>query len=130
MYGVLRMSRSSFPKGRSLSSSTKVYSNLKAFSRPGPPPLPAEDQREFEELVRKAQAPTLSSLSKEQVTKILSDGTTDAVETVVERHPDARKPLPPDFVGDVNPVTGEQGGPKQEPLKHGDWSFGGKVTDF
>ncbi len=25
--------------------------------RPGPPPLPLEDQREFEELVRRAQAP-------------------------------------------------------------------------
>ncbi|PVG01209.1 hypothetical protein CPB86DRAFT_684536, partial [Serendipita vermifera] len=86
--------------------------------RPGPLPLPAEDQKEFEELVRKAQAP-LSTSPK-----------THASEEIVERHPDTPKPLKPDFVGDVNPVTGERGGPKTEPLKHGDWSFGGKVTDF
>jgi hypothetical protein len=60
----------------------------------------------------------------------MANTTEGVVEEIVERHPDAPKPLKPDFVGDVNPVTGERGGPKTEPLKHGDWSFGGKVTDF
>lgn len=36
----------------------------------------------------------------------------------------------PEFEGDVNPKTGEMGGPKQDPLKHNDWSFNGRVTDF
>ncbi len=51
-------------------------------------------------------------------------------------HPDARKPVKPAFEGEVNPVTGEQGGPKQEPVKQwgteddGDWSFKGRVSDF
>ena len=45
-------------------------------------------------------------------------------------HPDAREPPKAEFEGDVNPVTGERGGPKQEPLRHGDWSFGGRATDF
>jgi len=49
-------------------------------------------------------------------------------------HPDARKPVKPDFQGDINPVTGEKGGPKTEPVKkwgnEGDWSHGGRVTDF
>ena len=36
----------------------------------------------------------------------------------------------------VNPVTGEVGGPKNEPLRwgstgeRGDWSYNGRVTDF
>ena len=54
--------------------------------------------------------------------------TTD--DTLPNMHPDARKPIEPEFKGDINPVTGEQGGPKRDPLRHGDWSFGGKVTDF
>ena len=36
----------------------------------------------------------------------------------------------PEFEGDVNPKTGEIGGPKQDPLRHGDYSFNGRVTDF
>lgn len=47
-----------------------------------------------------------------------------------EMHPDAYKKPEPEFEGDVNPKTGEVNGPKNEPLKHGDWSFGGRVTDF
>ncbi|KAK4245745.1 hypothetical protein C7999DRAFT_33888 [Corynascus novoguineensis] len=44
-----------------------------------------------------------------------------------------RKGAPPEFEGDRNPVTGEVGGPKNEPLRWGsagDWSFNGRVTDF
>ena len=85
------------------------------LNRPSPPPLPREQQREFEELVRKAQAP-LSS------------------EAELAMHPDARPPVEPEFEGDVNPRTGEKGGPKREPVKQwteeGDWSFKGRVTDF
>ncbi|CCJ29803.1 unnamed protein product [Pneumocystis jirovecii] len=45
-------------------------------------------------------------------------------------HPDTRKPLLPEFEGEVNPNTGEVGGPKTDPLKYGDYSFGGRTTDF
>lgn len=48
-------------------------------------------------------------------------------------HPDARKPVTPDFEGDVNPSTGERGGPKKEPVgqwAEGDWSYKGRVSDF
>ncbi|KAI0454267.1 hypothetical protein F5B21DRAFT_246546 [Xylaria acuta] len=44
-----------------------------------------------------------------------------------------RKGAPPEFEGDVNPRTGEVGGPKNEPLRWGaggDYSFNGRVTDF
>ncbi|KAG8759398.1 putative mitochondrial protein, conserved [Ceratobasidium sp. 423] len=88
----------------------------KGIIRPGPPPLPKEEQREFDELVRKAQTPAAATQVKEGE----------------ELHPDARQPVAPEFVGDVNPVTGEQGGPKREPVPEGrnDWSYGGRVTDF
>jgi hypothetical protein len=53
-----------------------------------------------------------------------------------ELHPDVRRGARPEFEGDINPVTGEVGGPKNEPLRwgstgeRGDWSYNGRVTDF
>ena len=47
-----------------------------------------------------------------------------------------RRGAPPEFEGEVNPKTGEVGGPKNEPLRwgsgegRGDWSYNGRVTDF
>ncbi|KAG8835864.1 putative mitochondrial protein, conserved [Serendipita sp. 411] len=97
-------------------------------TKPGPPSLPPKEQKEFEELVRKAQAP-LSTSPKTHVTS--ADGLLESIAgEAAERHPDARKPIAPEFEGDVNPKTGEKGGPKREPVKHNDWSFGGRVTDF
>ena len=46
-------------------------------------------------------------------------------------HPDARRGPGADFEGDVNPKTGEVGGPKKDPLQwKGEWSYGGRTTDF
>lgn len=89
------------------------------LNRPSPPPLPRELQREFEQLQRQAQAPLSSQQSEEGLAL----------------HPDARTPLTPEFEGPVNPKTGEEGGPKREPVAKwaeggGDWSFKGRVTDF
>ena len=50
-----------------------------------------------------------------------------------ELHPNVRRGAPPEFEGDVNPKTGEVGGPKNNPLRWGeggDWSYNGRVTDF
>jgi len=100
---------------RGFSSFTHTLSQPPNIHRPGPPPLPTEDQREFDELVKLAsRAPA---------------GKSD-VQPSSELHPDARRSPPPEFEGDVNPVTGEKGGPKREPVKHGDWSHAGRVTDF
>jgi hypothetical protein len=81
--------------------------------RPSPHPLPKEDQREFDELVRKAQTPSPAD---------------------ADLHPDSRRPVNAGFEGDVNPETGENGGPKREPVgkwgDEGDWSFNGRVSDF
>ena len=50
-----------------------------------------------------------------------------------ELHPNVRRGAAPEFEGDINPKTGEAGGPKNEPLRWGaasDWSYNGRVTDF
>ncbi|KAF9109631.1 putative mitochondrial protein, conserved [Mortierella sp. AM989] len=74
---------------------------------PGPIPLgSSKDQAEFERLVKNAESAPATS------------------------HPDAREPVPEEFKGDTNPSTGEVGGPKREPVRFGDWSFKGRVTDF
>lgn len=91
------------------------------LNRPSPPPLPREQQREFEELLRKAQ--TWTPLATE-------------AEGAFGIHPDTPQPLKAEFEGDVNPITGEKGGPKREPVGRwgqdlgGDWSIKGRVTDF
>jgi hypothetical protein len=94
------------------------------LNRPSPPSLPREAQREFEDLVRKAQAP----LTQASANRALA-------EADLTMHPDARAPVSPEFIGEVNPSTGETGGPKIEPVKQwvegdGDWSFKGRVSDF
>jgi len=93
------------------------------INRPAPPPLPREQQREFEDLLRAAQAPLSASPSRGEA------------EAELALHPDARQPLKAEFEGNVNPKTGEEGGPKREPVARwaggdGDWSFKGRVTDF
>ncbi|KAL5507595.1 hypothetical protein ACEPAH_7051 [Sanghuangporus vaninii] len=101
------------------------------LNRPAPPPLPPKEQREFEELVRAAAAPASSSNANAK--SALASEVSDLQARIAkgeELHPDARKPLSPEFEGDTNPVTGEIGGPKREPLRHGDWSYGGRTTDF
>ncbi|EIN11919.1 hypothetical protein PUNSTDRAFT_119119 [Punctularia strigosozonata HHB-11173 SS5] len=128
------MSRSAPASSRSLLAAPKFSTHPKVLSdrpydRPSPPPLPQEDQREFEELVRKAQTPLVAPSSAPASTTAVS------AEADLALHPDARRPVAPEFIGDVNPVTGEQGGPKNEPVHRwredeGDWSFKGRVSDF
>jgi hypothetical protein len=110
-YGFIITARTSALLGRSATTSFKR--TIVSFQRPGPPPLAAEQQREFEELIRTAN--TTANVS--------DDG----------MHPDARKPVQPEFEGDTNPLTGEIGGPKREPVRRwveGDWSYKGRVSDF
>lgn len=59
--------------------------------------------------------------------------TIEARGTGAELHPAVRRGATPEFEGDVNPKTGEVGGPKNEPLRWGgggEWSYNGRTTDF
>ncbi|KAH7061487.1 hypothetical protein B0J12DRAFT_297241 [Macrophomina phaseolina] len=124
---------------------------------PAPPRLPEEEQKVFEELQRRStgafstprEAPAINqspqsaspatpssrlqinqspdSAAEEKLYKVSADGEGE------ELHPDIRRGAQPEFEGDINPKTGEVGGPKNEPLRWGsagDWSFNGRVTDF
>ncbi|KAI5118927.1 hypothetical protein M0805_003751 [Coniferiporia weirii] len=107
-------SRSSLARFRQLSGSP--------LNRPAPPPLPPKEQREFEELIRAAATPAASSAEAAALLARVDKGN--------ELHPDARRHATPEFEGDTNPTTGEIGGPKREPVQHGDWSVSGRASDF
>lgn len=88
---------------------------------PSPPRLSEKEQAEFEQLQRKSAG----AFSTSQNYTPEPSGTQEEV-----LHPDIRRGAPPEFEGDVNPKTGEVGGPKNDPLRHGDYSYNGRVTDF
>jgi hypothetical protein len=126
---------------RAFGSSTRVLSSNKFMFPPAPPKLPKKQQEEWEELQRRAAQGTSEPSYKEQQ---VATGASDA-EARLSRsdsgtnqssgvmHPDMRKGAAQEFEGEVNPKTGEVGGPKNEPLRwgaKGDWSYNGRVTDF
>lgn len=143
------------------STSSTLRSSL--FSGPAPPRLPKEEQELFEKLQRQSTgafsqpkpeepAPTSTSTSTSQpsLRMRINQSPDSSSETAgeirfengkeikkgEEFHPNMRRGAPPEFEGDVNPKTGEVGGPKNEPLRwgsgegRGDWSYNGRVTDF
>lgn len=106
------LSSSAPPVSSSSPSSAASSQPTSPISRPGPPPLPPAQQREFEALQKAAQTVDLSA----------PDG---------EVHRDLRRSPKPDFKGEVNPKTGEVGGPKRDPLLYEkEWTYGGRATDF
>lgn len=100
---------------------------------PSPPKLPKKDQEEFEALQKIANS---QAAIDEYNRQIQDDGFTSSTDsppvvsgTDIGTHAQYLKTIP-EFEGEVNPKTGEVGGPKQDPLKHNDWSYNGRVTDF
>lgn len=109
--------------------SLRCYSS-KPFSSKGPSPLPLdpEEQKEFEQLQQAANTQIAIEQysedhgfsSKEAPPKVNSDvGNFGGISQTI-----------PEFEGNINPKTGEVNGPKQDPIRHGDWSFNGRATDF
>ncbi len=102
--------------------------------KPGPPRLEEKYQKEFERL---QQIVNSQSVIDEYNAELKSEGHKNDLsnEDILDKndiglfHPAYNKTIP-EFEGDVNPKTGEVGGPKQDPLRHGDYSFNGRVTDF
>jgi hypothetical protein len=102
---------------------------------PSPPKLPKEEQEIFEKLQQQSTGafstpratPQVNQSPDSEAVKIEAKGDGG------ELHPDTKTGLKPEFEGEKNPKTGEVGGPKNEPLRWGsggDWSYGGRVTDF
>lgn len=112
-------------------------------SPPSPPRLPAEEQAEFERLQRTANTqegfnpstmpPEATPEPATMKTTTTATATATLEDELAQRAVPLRKGAPPEFEGDVNPKTGEVGGPKNEPLRWGaggDYSYNGRVTDF
>ncbi|KAK5120231.1 hypothetical protein LTR85_006437 [Meristemomyces frigidus] len=122
---------------------------------PSPPRLPKEDQEMFEKLQQESTGAFSTPKTTEpqqqagdaapstQTVRSSSSEADQMLEQLRERarlaakgdgeelHPNVRRGAPPEFEGDVNPKTGEVGGPKNDPLRwQGDWSYNGRVTDF
>ncbi|KAI1636669.1 DUF1674-domain-containing protein [Biscogniauxia mediterranea] len=144
-------------------SSTSTSTSTSTFQPgPSPPRLPPKEQAEFERLQRTANTqegfnpsatdPSLLSSASAATTTTSGTGTGRAQDPSPRDDNDndaaigigmgtgtgtmstpLRRGAPPEFDGDVNPRTGEVGGPKNEPLRwgaQGDYSFNGRVTDF
>ncbi|KAF5392857.1 hypothetical protein D9757_000832 [Collybiopsis confluens] len=83
------------------------------FARPSPPQLPREMQLEFEELQKQSE---------------------NLPNPAVSTSPPPETPVKSEGGENLNPITGERGGPKTEPVgrwgSEGDWSFKGRVSDF
>ncbi|KAM9894361.1 hypothetical protein OXX79_008759 [Metschnikowia pulcherrima] len=99
---------------------------------PSPPKLPKEQQEEFEKLQKLANS---QAAIDEYNRQIREEGSTSSEISTASTGTDVGATAQyfktiPEFEGDRNPVTGEVGGPKQEPLRHNDWSYNGRVTDF
>ncbi|CDR44710.1 CYFA0S15e01816g1_1 [Cyberlindnera fabianii] len=144
MLTVLRAAKKSYAiafqpvsqlRASAFATSVRFYSFKKddfAFT-PGPPKLPKEDQEEFEALQKMAN----SQAAIDEYNASLTDEVDPAAAPYLGKagidigsfSPEFFKTIP-EFEGDVNPKTGEIGGPKQDPLRHGDYSFNGRVTDF
>ncbi|KAF4977930.1 hypothetical protein FZEAL_5635 [Fusarium zealandicum] len=106
-------------------------------NRPAPPKLPAEQQAEFERLQRAAAVSSAFQIPEEQAGPTTPATSQARHTTTPEKTEEVNQGLfrgaPPEFEGDVNPKTGEVGGPKNEPLRWGgtgDWSYNGRATDF
>ncbi|TQS34587.1 hypothetical protein Golomagni_05023 [Golovinomyces magnicellulatus] len=124
---------------------------------PSPPRLDPQEQEEFERLQKLStgsfstpRSPSsadsiASSDSKIKIEQTLKLSTSDAgeggsnakVEVLgngQDSHPDIRRGSKPEFQGERNPITGEIGGPKNEPLRwgstgeRGDWSYNGRSS--
>lgn len=96
----------------------------------GPPKLPKEMQQEFENLQRLAHSQSaIDEYNKQIEEKGYADSSVGQSASDVGARTMNFKTIP-EFEGDRNPETGEIGGPKQNPLRHNDWSFNGRVTDF
>ncbi|CAK4034685.1 hypothetical protein D0861_03189 [Lecanosticta acicola] len=149
-----RAIRHGFFKRRPFSTSIPTRSSWSPG--PSPPRLPKEEQEIFEKLQQQStgafstprQQPSDQADADQQSSEPAisrSAEADDMLEQLRERarvaaegegeelHPNVRRGAPPEFQGDVNPKTGEVGGPKNEPLRwgvSGDWSYNGRVTDF
>ncbi|KAJ9608990.1 hypothetical protein H2200_006761 [Cladophialophora chaetospira] len=95
----------------------------------------ADAQSTIEQRVDKIAAASETPEGGEQSSKFkdMYDKVIEARGKGEELHPNVRRGAQPEFEGEVNPKTGEVGGPKNDPLRWGassEWTYNGRATDF
>lgn len=91
--------------------------SAQGFGTPSPIPLPPEEQREMQRLMREAANEFESQNHQQQ-------------ETENQNKEAESAQMNPQSNG-INPLTGERDGPKgPEPTRFGDWERKGRVYDF
>lgn len=100
----------------------KMSNNYRIDNNPSPPRLSQEEQEEFEKLQKQVATEDL-------ITQYNEKGEQNGASHSSRFSPEYRNTIP-EFEGNINPKTGEVNGPKQDPIRHGDWSFNGRATDF
>ena len=76
--------------------STTFLRHSSNFSQPRPPALSRAEQKDFEELLRRVNAPASKP----------AEGIAGQSEELLVMHPDFRQKPKPQFEGEVNPETG------------------------
>ncbi len=124
----------STPRPSVVVNQTSPSSETSAQSRPRINQSPAKPPQNNQSLASKLENTSSVSAEEGEITTVKAR--VQATGKGEELHPDIRRGAKPEFEGDVNPKTGEVGGPKNEPLRwgstgdRGDWSYNGRVTDF
>lgn len=110
---------------------TRNYASKSPFASkgPSPPQLDPEEQKEFEKLQQAANTQVAIEQYNEDHGFKEEEAPPNVSSSDIGTFGPAMKTIP-EFEGDTNPKTGEVNGPKQDPIRHGDWSFNGRVTDF
>jgi len=109
---------------RPLSTTARTPAKFNLRERPAPPRLPSAEQEEYERLQRESTGAFQTS----HTAGAGAGAEADIGES--ELHKDLRRGAKPEFEGDQNPATGEVGGPKNDPLRHAEWTYNGRATDF
>lgn len=107
-----------------------------AFSTPRTPAAaaePSKDPQATDNAANAADSAPPSQAAGDMLAQLKERARVSANGDGGELHPNVRRGAKPEFEGEVNPSTGEVGGPKNNPLRWGeggDWSYNGRVTDF
>ncbi|KAL2408066.1 hypothetical protein ABEF95_014599 [Exophiala dermatitidis] len=130
----------------------KIFESLQrastgAFSTPRSTPTPRINQSPDLSEVEAAEAQSTVDIRVQKIRTANNDDVSDDKKKMKEMldraieargrgeelHPNVVRGAEPEFEGDVNPKTGEVGGPKNEPLRWGaagEWTYNGRTTDF
>lgn len=117
-------------------STPRTINQSPASKDPAIDAVPVKSHPKIDQSPQSSTPPNGASQSAEEIEIAAVNARVQATGKGEELHPDVRRGAKPEFEGDVNPKTGEIGGPKNEPLRwgstgeQGDWSYNGRVTDF